>query len=151
MPDELNANEDLKSKIESIRLQAGLAMGLNNVLEKAVPKMSLVSKPRYGGAINTQTFIPKHCHKAIGVLGAVSVATAALFKHSVTYTVAKVPDGQTKDMSIEHPSGSFAVRLLLSNRAGQPHVKRVGLLRTTRMLCRGEVYVPQSVWDGKTS
>lgn len=149
-PDELNENEDLKSQLEAIRLQAGLAMGLDDVSEKAVPKMSLVSKAQYGGTINTQTFIPKHCHEAIGVLGAVSVATATLFEDSVIHALSKLPDDEIKDINIEHPSGSFALQLVLVKRNGQPQIKRIGLLRTTRMLCRGEVYIPQSVWDGKT-
>ena len=149
-PDQLNQNEDLKSRLESIRLQAGVLMGLGNVSKKVVPKMSLVSKSRYGGAFNTQTFVPKHCHKAIGVLGAVSVASAALYEDSAIHDLATLPDSMVKDMTIEHPSGSFALQLMLVDHAGHPQIERVGLLRTTRMLCRGEVYVPQSVWDGKT-
>ena len=154
-PDNLNANEDLKLRLELIRLKAGLAMGLGNVSAKAIPKACLVSKPRNGGTLNTHTFIPKQCHKAIGVLGAVSVGTAALFQNSVVHNLASFSDNQrtnmtVKQMIIEHPSGSFTIELELSSDRAQPRVERVGLLRTTRMLCRGEVYVPKSVWDGRT-
>jgi len=148
-PDQLNRDEILKLRLESIRLQAGLAMGLGDVSGKAVPKMSLISKPRAGGAVNTRTFIPKYCHKAIGVLGAVSVASAALYEDSAIHDLATLPDGMVKDMIIEHPSGKFDVQLCLENRDGGLQIERAGLLRTTRLLARGEVFVPVSVWDGK--
>ena len=54
-----------------------------------------------------------------------------------------------KDMLIEHPSGKFDVQLCLKNRDGGLQIERAGLLRTTRLLARGEVFVPVSVWDGK--
>ena len=40
-PDELNADADLKAKLERIRLQAGPLMNLGDVTKKVVPKMSL--------------------------------------------------------------------------------------------------------------
>ena len=155
-PDQLNANEELRLQLESIRLKAGLSMGLGNVSGKTIPKMCLVSKPRHGGTINTHTFIPKQCHKAIGVLGAVSVGTAALLQDSVINSLASFSSNQKtnkslKQMIIEHPSGSFTVELEISQKGTRPMVKQAGLLRTTRMLCRGEVYIPKSVWDGKTA
>lgn len=148
-PETLNANSELKDRLESIRLQAGLAMGLADVSDKAVPKMCLVSKPINGGHLSTRTFIPKICHKAIGVLGAVSVATAALFERSAIYDLAEIPDGLDKQMRIEHPSGHFDVQLELNPDRPGIDVLRAGLVRTTRLISRGEVYVPRSVWKGK--
>ena len=91
--DELNANAALKQRIESIRLQAGLAMNLGDVIKKVVPKMCLVARPRAGGQICTRTFIPRDCHSAVGVLGAVTVATAAVMPGSVANRYAQVPPG----------------------------------------------------------
>ena len=154
-PDQLNNNKDLRVQLESIRLKAGLAMGLGDVSGKAVPKMCLVSKPRHGGTINTHTFIPKQCHKAIGVLGAVSVGTAALLQDSVIRSLADFSDNQKTEknleqMIIEHPSGSLTVELEMFQKGSRPMVKKAGLLRTTRMLCRGEVFIPKSVWNKET-
>ena len=148
-PDELNSNEILKNRLESIRLQAGQAMGLGDVTEKAVPKMCLVSRPAHGGHLSTRTFIPKVCHQAIGVLGAVSVATAALFEDSAIYDLAEVPEGNTKQMRIEHPSGHFDVQLELNPKSTEIEIIRAGLLRTTRLISKGAVFVPASVWNGK--
>ena len=76
--EELEANDVLKARLEAIRLQAGPMMNLGDVTEKSVPKMTMVAPPRNGGTVCTRTFIPKRCHASIGVLGAVSVATACM-------------------------------------------------------------------------
>jgi 4-oxalomesaconate tautomerase len=139
--DELNANTALKQKIESIRLQAGRAMNLGDVANKVVPKMSLVASPQAGGQICTRTFIPRDCHSAVGVLGAVTVATAAVMPGSVANRCALVPPGLVKTMSVEHPSGEFSVVLTMS--ASNPtQVLHAALLRTARLIMRGEVFVP---------
>ena len=139
--DELNANGELKARIEQIRLSAGPMMNFGDVAEKVVPKMSLISKPREGGSINTRTFIPHVCHSAVGVLGAVSVVTACILEGSVADGIADVPEGNPKQMSVEHPSGEFSISLDIERVDGKLTVKRSGLLRTARLLSRGKVYV----------
>lgn len=145
--DELNANAALKQKIESIRLQAGPAMNLGDVTRKVVPKMCLVAHPRAGGHICTRTFIPHDCHSAVGVLGAVTVATAAVIPGSVAHRHARVPPGSPKTLSVEHPSGEFSV-VLTMNPADSAGVLQAALLRTARLIMRGEVYVPTAEGQG---
>jgi 4-oxalomesaconate tautomerase len=141
--DELNADAALKQKIESIRLQAGPVMKLGDVAKKVVPKMCLVAKPAAGGQICTRTFIPRDCHSAVGVLGAVTVATAAVMPGSVANRYALVPPGMSKTVSVEHPSGEFSV-ILTMDAANPTEVLRAALLRTARLIMRGEVFVPQT-------
>jgi 4-oxalomesaconate tautomerase len=149
-PKELDANKALKAKIESIRLQLGPRMNLGDVGRKVVPKMSLVAPARWGGHVSTRTFIPHDCHAAIGVLGAVSVATACILPGSVTAGIATVPEGPVKHMSVEHPTGEFSVTLEVGGTPDQPTVLKAGLLRTARLIMRGEVLVPAAVWDGRS-
>ena len=139
--DELNADGALKRRLEAIRLEAGPAMNLGDVAKKVVPKMCLVAKPRAGGHICTRTFIPHDCHAAVGVLGAVTVATAAVMPGSIANRYALVPEGNAKTVSVEHPSGEFSVALTM-NPQNSSQVMRAALLRTARLLMRGEVYVP---------
>jgi 4-oxalomesaconate tautomerase len=139
--DELNANGALKQKIESIRLQAGPAMNLGDVAHQVVPKMCLVAKPGAGGHICTRTFIPHDCHSAVGVLGAVTVATAAVMPGSVAHRYALLAPGLVKTVSVEHPSGEFSV-VLTMNPANPTEVLNAALLRTARLIMRGEVFVP---------
>jgi 4-oxalomesaconate tautomerase len=129
----------IRAKIESIRLAAGPLMNLGDVKAKSVPKMFLVAPPKAGGAICTRSFIPHRAHATIGVLAAVSVATAALLKGSPAADVATIPDGKRKTLSVEHPTGEMSCVLEVDD-AGE--VQSSALLRTARKLMDGEVFVP---------
>lgn len=146
---ELDENWILKGRLERIRLEAGLAMNLGDVKEKTVPKMSLLAPARNGGAISARTFIPHSCHKSIGVLGAVSVATACIIPGTVAGKIAVVPDGDEKVMGIEHAAGSLQTRLLTATSGNGVQVLRAGVIRTARMLFAGYACVPRSVWESR--
>ena len=135
--EELEANTALRQKLESIRLQAGPMMNLGDVGEKSVPKMSMVSQAINGGALSTRTFIPHRCHASIGVLGAVSVATAAVLPGSPAAAVADIPEGARKTLSVEHPIGEMSVILDMDS-TGQ--VTSAAILRTARKLFDGDVF-----------
>jgi len=143
-PAELDADVELKARIESIRLQAGRLMNLGDVTSKVVPKMSLLAPAIDGGAVHTRTFIPKRCHDAIGVLGAVSVASALVIDGTVGagFAAPADADARERDLSIEHPTGEFTVRLTLGERPAE--FDSVALLRTARALFRGHVVLPES-------
>jgi 4-oxalomesaconate tautomerase len=148
--DQLNADNELKTRIESLRIACGHAMKLGDVTGKNYPKMTLIAAPRSGGSICTRSFIPHVCHEAIGVLAAVTVATACVLDGSVTQGIASVPAGNTKKVSVEHPTGEFSVEIEVDP-ANPQNVTRAALLRTARLLMRGEVMVPGSVWAGKSA
>ena len=147
-PQELNKNFKLRQRLEALRIQAGFAMGLGDVSSKVIPKMCLVSKPAAGGFINTRTFIPHQCHDAIGVLGAISVASASLFENSIIQGIANITLKNVIDLAVEHPSGKIDLQLVTKNQPGMVDIESASLLRTTRLLARGEVYVPTSIWNG---
>lgn len=145
---ELNADTELKARIERLRLAAGEAMGLGDVSARTYPKMCLVAPPREGGSLSTRCFIPHVCHDAIGVLAAVTVGTACVLAGSVTEGIAQIPEGQVKTVSVEHPSGEFSVELE-TDPANPQNVTRAALLRTARLIMRGEVMIPAAVWNGE--
>jgi 4-oxalomesaconate tautomerase len=137
---ELEADDGLRARLERIRLQAGPAMRLGDVSDATVPKITLVAAPVAGGALSTRTFIPHRCHEAIGVLGAVSVATACLLPGSVGHGVLR-RDGESPIIVLEHPSGTFEATVELSlDPAGAPIVERAGIIRTARKLMDGTVF-----------
>ena len=133
----LDANAGMKARVESIRLQAGPRMNLGDVREKSVPKMMLVAPPRAGGAIAVRSLIPHRVHASIGVLGAVSVATACLIEDSPAAAVAKIPGGTTKTLGVEHPSGTTECVVTVDS-AGAP--VEAGMLRTARKLMDGVIF-----------
>ena len=127
----------LKARIEAIRLKAGPLMNLGDVAEKSVPKMMLVAPPRHGGAVTVRSFIPHRAHASIGVLGAVSVATACLIPGSPAAEVAMIPEGRRKTLSVEHPTGETTC-VLETDEAG--NVTSAAMLRTARKLMDGKVF-----------
>ena len=137
-PEVLEANTHLCEKLEAIRLACGLLMNLGDVSEKSVPKMTMVSAPKNGGAIATRTFIPHRCHKTIGVLGAISVATACLIEGSPAYDLAQRGKGAERSLSIEHPTGEMTIVATLDENGT---VSEAAILRTARKLMDGEVFV----------
>jgi 4-oxalomesaconate tautomerase len=149
-PEEIEANLELKAKVEAVRLKAGPLMNLSDVTKKTVPKMTLVAPAQHGGAVCTRTFIPHRVHEAIGVFGAVSVATACVTPGSVGAEVAGIRDVMAvKSLEVEHPTGFFTVAMDVEvDTAGQIEVKRSALLRTARLLMDGQVFIPAHVWDG---
>ena len=136
-PGDLENNDALRTKLEAVRLECGPMMNLGDVAQKSVPKMTMVSAPRNGGAIGTRTFIPHRCHKTIGVLGAVSVATACLIPGSSAHDLAERGEGTERSLSVEHPTGEMTVVATL-NGAGE--VQEAAILRTARKLMDGEIF-----------
>jgi 4-oxalomesaconate tautomerase len=141
-PKELEANERLRKKLERIRLVAGPLMNLADVSKKTVPKMCVIAPPLNGGMVATRTFIPHTVHDAIGVLGAVSTATACLIPGSVAEGIASISEN-TSYYSIEHPSGEFTVNLETAVKNGRLIINKSGVIRTARLIAKGEVFLPE--------
>ncbi len=141
---ELDANEILKNELESIRLQAGFKMNLGDVKDQSIPKMCLISPPNTeGGIVNTRMFIPHVCHDAIGVLAAVSVATACVLPNTVCANVVEVLIGSNA-YSVEHPTGEFTVNLETKWIDNQLVIEKSGVMRTARLLSNGVVFIPKT-------
>ena len=136
--DDLDANSELKEKLESIRLQAGPIMNMGDVSDKSVPKMTVVSPPAIGGTISTRTFIPHRCHASIGVLGALSVASACVLPGTPANAIATVPDGASKILPVEHPIGETTIVVEMGDNG---EIESAAILRTARKLFDGTVFV----------
>ncbi len=147
-PAELEANGELKERLEAIRLAVGPLMNLGDVTNKTVPKMSLLAPARDGGLVDTRTFIPHRVHESIGVLGAVSVATACMIDGSVAARIAGVTSAAASlEVVVEHPSGFFTVQMEVDRSGGELVVTKSALLRTARLLMSGDVFVNPTTAD----
>lgn len=133
----LDADAAMKGRVEAIRLKAGPLMNLGDVTAKSVPKMMLVAPPRDGGAIAVRSLIPHRVHASIGVLGAVSVATACLLEGSPAAALARVPEGVSKVIGVEHPTG--VTECVVAVDADRQPIE-AGMLRTARKLMDGVVF-----------
>ncbi|MGR9355901.1 4-oxalomesaconate tautomerase [Rhizobium leguminosarum] len=133
--EEIEANETVGQRIECIRLQAGPMMNLGDVSTASVPKMTLVSGPLAGGAINTRSFIPHRVHTSVGVLAAITVATATRLAGTPANELVDTPsDGRYR---IEHPTGDMEVFLEVAEHG---NVTGAGTVRTARKLFDGFVF-----------
>ncbi|WP_239514410.1 4-oxalomesaconate tautomerase [Streptosporangium sp. 'caverna'] len=135
--EDLAADASLRERVERLRLAAGRLMGLGDVAGMTVPKTTLVASPRDGGTICTRTFIPSHPHTAIGVLGALSAASALLLPGGVGAELAEL-SGSVID--VEHPTGHLLIDLELDTASSPPAVLSAGVIRTARKLFDGTVY-----------
>ncbi len=139
-PADLEANATLRSTLEAIRIAAGPLMGLGDVADTTVPKLTIVSAPSGSGSLATRTFIPHRCHDAIGVLGALSVAVAAEVPGTVAHDlVARTAiDAAGGTLTLEHPTGTFAAAITVTTATdGQIEIDRAGIVRTARALMDG--------------
>ncbi|MER6633596.1 4-oxalomesaconate tautomerase [Streptomyces sp. NPDC000987] len=139
-PEDLEENPALADRLRAIRLAAGRLMGLGDVSDTTVPKLTLLAAPREGGAITTRTFIPVRCHPSIGVLGAASVAAGLRIEGAVGVDLAELPAGGDR-VRIEHPSGFLDIESGLgTDSAGRPVARRTAVVRTARKIFDGTVF-----------
>ncbi|MGO4004258.1 MULTISPECIES: 4-oxalomesaconate tautomerase [Pseudomonas] len=138
-PAELDADGEFLRRLESLRLKAGLAMGLGDVRDKVIPKPVLVSPARNGGTLEVRYFMPHNCHRALAITGSIGLATACVTEGSV---VAKLLGGvsepRLEHVRIEHPGGGIDV--VLSYTGDNGDTIRASVVRTARRLFSGFVY-----------
>ncbi|MFF9162157.1 4-oxalomesaconate tautomerase [Streptomyces longwoodensis] len=138
--DDLESNRQLGARLNEIRLVAGQLMGLGDVTDTTVPKLTLLSPPRHGGAVSTRTFIPARVHTSIGVLGAASVAAGLRIEGSVAHGIAALPEEGDR-LRIEHPSGFTDIESSIDHAPeGGPKARRTAVVRTARKIIDGTVF-----------
>ena len=135
--DTLDANTELKARIEAIRLAVGERMNLGDVREKSVPKMMLVAPPRaWRRGQRAQLHpAPRPCDDRR--------ARRGQRRHRLPDPrLARCrsrggPRRPRKTLSVEHPTGEMSC-VLEMNDAGE--VVSAALLRTARKLMDGVVF-----------
>ncbi|WP_435259361.1 4-oxalomesaconate tautomerase [Thioclava sp. FR2] len=147
--DELDANRDFYARMEPIRQEAGRLMGMGDVSQSVTPKFALLAPPRDGGTIAARYFMPRNCHPTMAVTGAQCLASCVLTPGTVAEGLPTPPQGQPAIVLIEHPGGVIDVTVDYENGPDGFALKSAGLLRTARLLARGEIMVPAEIWGGK--
>ncbi len=147
--EELDANRAFYDRMEPIRIEAGKRMGMGDVSGSVTPKFGLLAPPRDGGTVTARYFMPKNCHPTMAVTGSQCLASCVLTPGTVAEGLFVPPSGIPALVVIEHPSGGIDVTVDYENGADGFALRSAGLLRTARLLARGEVFVPQTVWQGR--
>lgn len=141
---EIDENRALFERVESIRLKAGKLMGLGDVTTSVTPKVTLLAEPCNGGSFTARYLMPWTCHPSMAVTGAQCLAACAILPGTVAEGLASGADAATGPLTIgiEHPSGTFDVVVEFTRNGQDVDFRSAGVVRTARLLARGEVLVP---------
>jgi 4-oxalomesaconate tautomerase len=122
----LNANAELKARLRSIWVQAGLKMALKKkgvpmtaeelAASETIPKVCLVSAPRDGGHISARYFTPQESHASLAVTGGCCLATACLIPGTTAHEVAQGLGALGEQdaehaVAMENPAGILRARV----------------------------------------
>ncbi|MCM2297396.1 4-oxalomesaconate tautomerase [Rhodoferax sp.] len=143
-PAELDANQALLARLESLRLQAGLRMGLGDVSGSVVPKPVLVSAGDALNSITSRYFTPHKCHASHAVTGAIGVATAFALPGTVA-SGANMKPGR-HGLVVLHPAGQIDVEVVLQGEEEEAALQSAALVRTVRKIMQGVLHLPGYVF-----
>jgi 4-oxalomesaconate tautomerase len=147
----INANEALFNRVEAIRLEAGRRMGLGDVSGKVIPKVGLLAAPVNDGDIRSIYLTPWRAHAAHAVTGALCVAAASAIDGTIAHSFITPPvDANIRTVRLEHPSGHIAIKLATTGAGADLNVIKAGVIRTARLIMRGEVMIPAATIESAT-
>jgi len=142
---ELDANKTLFERMEPVRLEAGRRMGLGDVAKSVTPKIGLLSEAQKGGHINARYFMPWTCHPTLAVTGSQCLAACIISPGTVAEGLTRPIEPSPAIVRIEHPIGEMEVTVAYSREDGEFRFHSAGLIRTARLIAKGEVMVPAAV------
>ncbi|WP_299668810.1 4-oxalomesaconate tautomerase [uncultured Ruegeria sp.] len=145
--EELDSNRAFFDRMEAVRIEAGLLMGMGDVSQSVTPKFGILAPARDGGTLAVRYFMPWNTHPTMAVTGAQCMASCALTPGTVADGLLERAVSGPAEVVLEHASGKIDVLVDFSSEDGFT-LNAAGLVRTTRKLADGRIYVPQSVWDG---
>ena len=143
---ELDENTDFFAKMEAVRIQAGKEMGIKDVAKSVTPKFGLLAPAKDGGTIATRYFMPWKTHPTMAVTGAQCLASCVLTPNTVAEGMAARSNERPASITLEHASGQIDVLVDYDLTVDGIDLRSAGLVRTARLLARGEVMIPKSVW-----
>ncbi len=143
--DELSKNARFFARMEDIRIAAGRAMGMGDVAQSVTPKFGLLAPAKAGGTISTRYFMPWKTHPALAVTGAQCLAASVLTPGTVAEGLCEAPEASPATIALEHPSGQLEVIVDFARKGSDVVIRSAGLIRTARLLAKGEVLVPQGL------
>jgi len=138
---------ELFEKIESVRLEAAKLMGMGDCSESVTPKFGLVSPAEKGGSLSVRYFMPWTTHPTLAVTGSQCFSACLLMPGTVASELATVSGASPCTVTLEHPMGTMDVVMKFESENDKVLPISAGLVRTCRLLARGDVFVPADVWS----
>jgi 2-methylaconitate cis-trans-isomerase PrpF len=135
-----NADSALLARLERIRQECSLLMGLGDATHRVIPKMALLASGRYTAGISSRYFVPDRCHPSHAVTGAIAVGACTLTSGTVGSQLLAAPRGSEIELPIEHPSGVLMVSFTLTGTSDDIRIKKAAVVRTVRKIMTGHVF-----------
>lgn len=143
-PAALDAHPALMERLEKLRLQAGVLMGLGDVSASVIPKPVLVSPGDSPNSITSRYFTPHRCHASHAVTGAIGVLSAFALPGTVASSAMRNPGKHP--LVLLHPAGQIDVEVELEGEGDTAEVISAALVRTARKIMQGEMELPDYVF-----
>ena len=160
LPAEIDQDQELLDKVEAIRCQAAVQMGLAESIEEAsarpsTPKLAFVSRAQT--YLNTQQaevtesdidlcgriFSMGKLHHAFTGTGAIATAVAANIPGTIVADCLQTPMKENQVLRIGHSAGTLETSASVSQIDGQWIAEKASLTRTARTLMQGEVFLTE--------
>lgn len=155
-PDAIEATAGVMDKLERIRRQAGVSMGLGATPVKIglqTPRIALVAPPRDYESLDGETWRAdqfdiatrmismKRAHRAIPGTGGLNLGVATQVPDSIPHRLSR-PASKSGEVRVANPSGLVSVGAVVHKSGNAITVESAVLFRTARRLMQGEVAVP---------
>jgi len=147
-PEALDANLPLLQRLERMRREAGLRMGMGDVATSVVPKPVIVSPGDDEASITSRYFTPRRCHASHAATGAIGVACAFALPGTVA-SAPSMPAGR-RAVAVLHPAGRIEVQVEVTGDGDAARIGQAALLRTARKIFQGELHIPDYVFSTPT-
>jgi 2-methylaconitate cis-trans-isomerase PrpF len=138
--DSYRTDQAFTAQLEAMRIEAGQRMGFPDAATMVIPKPVLIAPAVCGGTLSVRYFMPRDCHRALAITGAIATATACVTSGTVAASLAgsfTPPD----EVTLEHPLGRLSV--WLEPAAGRPAPIAI-VQGTARRLFEGAVFARPS-------
>ena len=89
--------------------------------------------------------MPWPCHPTLAVTGSQCLAACALTSGTVAEGLVRPIGSSPAIVRIEHPMGEMEVTVEFSMKEDEFQFHSAGVIRTARLIARGEVMVPSSI------
>ena len=153
----INGHSELQQKLESIRAQGGVAMGLFKDVSEAeksqhIPKIAWVAPAATYTASSGKIVSDEEIDLIVramsmgqlhhAMMGTAAVAIAAAATTQGTLVNQAAGGGDLSEVRFGHPSGTLLVGGKTENNDGRWQAKKVSMSRSARRIMMGEVFVP---------
>lgn len=154
-PQELDDDAELKARLDRIRVEAGLAMGLRNPDgstmsaeqiqgSETMPKICLIAPGDASCRLHVRYFTPQKAHRTLAVSGGSCLAAACLIPDTLAHRLSSDgPQLKSRDalyeVTLGHPAGVLTARVRAQLRFGVAEIHSIGYTRSAQILMRGFV------------